>query len=132
MSVCASWLRAFAEVSPKLGGRPSRVRSWVRIIIAPTPQENPETTAWGTLDTYRPRRSRQNASMKTAATRQTLADPPIPCILTAEAMNGTVTLDVPPISTGFRPRKAVMGAVTIDVHSPISGGKPINLAMARP
>ena len=70
--------------------------------------------------------------MKTAAARQTLAAPPIPCARTAAAMNGTVALAVPPIKTGLRPRMAVMGAVNSEVKRPMAGGKPINRAIARP
>ena len=66
------------EVSPGDAGSPSRVRSWRITIIAPTPHEKPETTAWGTFATYRPRRSTQKIIMKTEAARQTLAAPPMP------------------------------------------------------
>ena len=54
------------------------MRSWRITIIAPTPHEKPETTACGTLATYRPSRSTQKIIMKTDAARQTLAAPPIP------------------------------------------------------
>ena len=47
-------------------------------------------------------------------------------------MNGTVALAVPPISTGFRPNAAMMGAVRIDVKTPNTGGRPMSDAMARP
>ena len=87
-------------------------------IIAPTPHEKPETTACGTLATYRPRRSTEKIIRKTDAARQTLAAPATPSRRTAPAMNGTVALAVPPISTGFRPSSAVIGAVRIDVNSP--------------
>jgi len=43
-----------------------------------------------------------------------------------------VTVDVPPISTGFRPSSAVTGAVRIDVIKPIAGGMPISVAIASP
>ena len=52
-------------------------------IIAPTPHEKPETTACGTLATYRPSRSTQKIIMKTDAARQTLAAPPTPSSRTA-------------------------------------------------
>ncbi len=40
-------------------------------------------------------------------------------------MKGTVALAVPPISTGLRPSNAVMGAVTMEVTRPSTGGNPI-------
>ena len=46
--------------------------------MAPTPHEKPETTACGTLATWRPSRSTQKIIMKTDAARQTLAAPPMP------------------------------------------------------
>ena len=59
--------------------------------------------------------------MKIEATMQTFAAPPKPCSWTACAMNGTVALAVPPIRTGFLPRRAVMGELTIDVTKPENG-----------
>ena len=47
-------------------------------------------------------------------------------------MKGTVALAVPPMSTGFLPRAAVIGAVRIDVNSPKAGGRPMSCDMARP
>jgi len=47
-------------------------------------------------------------------------------------MKGTVALAVPPMSTGLRPRSAMMGAVRMEVKTPKTGGKPINDAMASP
>src|SRR5271154_4134081 len=47
-------------------------------------------------------------------------------------MNGTGTDETPPIITGFRPSRAVMGAVRIDVKTPRIGGRPINAAIANP
>ncbi len=38
-------------------------------------------------------------------------------------MKGTVALAVPPMSTGFLPRTAVIGAVRIDVNRPSAGGQ---------
>src|SRR5579864_3543364 len=70
--------------------------------------------------------------MKTAARIDILAPPPTPCERTAAATNGTVTDDAPPISTGFRPSSAVMGAVRIEVNSPSIGGSPISDAIASP
>ena len=70
--------------------------------------------------------------MKTDAARQTLAAPPEPWVATAEAMNGTVALAVPPIKTGLRPRSDVTGAVRMDVKRPSSGGSPISFARANP
>ena len=70
--------------------------------------------------------------MKTEAARQTLAAPPTPCARTAAAMNGTVALAVPPIRTGLRPKSDVIGAVTIEVNRPSSGGRPMSRARARP
>ena len=67
-----------AEASDGAAGKPSKVRSWRITIIAPTPHENPETTACGTFATYRPSRSTQKIIMKTDAARQTLAAPPTP------------------------------------------------------
>jgi len=48
------------------------------IIMPPIPQENPASTAWGTLATLRPRRRTQNTSMMIAAQMQTFAAPAIP------------------------------------------------------
>ncbi len=101
-------------------------------IIAPTPQEKPETTACGTLATYRPSLSRPKAIRITEAASTTLLDPPTPCECTAAARNGTVALAVPPIRTGLRPSSAVIGAVAIDVNRPSAGGRPIRRAIARP
>ena len=70
--------------------------------------------------------------MKTEATIDTFAAPPMPWLFTASAMKGTVALAVPPISTGLRPRIAVIGAVSSDVKSPSTGGSPISDAIARP
>ena len=100
--------------------------------MAPIPQENPVTTACGTRVICRPRRITQNAIMITDATIETLAAPPIPCVRTAIAMNGTVALAVPPIRTGLRPSSAMIGAVRIDVNTPSTGGSPISDAIARP
>lgn len=101
-------------------------------MMAPMPAENPATTVAGTLDAYLPSRSTQNAIMSTEATIDTFAAPPIPCDLTASAMNGTVALAVPPISTGLRPNSAVTGAVQMDVTTPRIGGRPISAAMESP
>ena len=103
-----------------------------RTIMAPMPQENPVTTGCGTFWICRPRRSSENVIMKMEATIQTFAAPPGPCSCTACAMKGTVALAVPPINTGFRPRRAVMGALTMDVTSPKTAGSPIMVAIARP
>ncbi len=73
---------------PEGAGTPNSTWSWETTMIPPMPQENPETTAWGTFDTWRPRRRTQNTIMKMDATIQTLAAPPIPCCLTAEKMKG--------------------------------------------
>jgi hypothetical protein len=100
--------------------------------MAPIPAEKPATTVVGTLDAYLPRRMTQNAIMRTEATIDTFAAPPIPCDFTAAAMKGTVALAVPPISTGFRPRIAVIGAVQMDVTTPSIGGKPISAAKESP
>lgn len=51
--------------------------------MAPIPQENPVTTAWGTFRMYWPSRRKQKQSMNTEATRHTCAAPPIPCTATA-------------------------------------------------
>ncbi len=131
-SARTSWPSGLAEESDGDGGRPNNVRTCSVTIMAPTPHENPETTACGTLTTYRPSRSTQKIIMKTEAARQTLAAPPIPWARTAAAMKGTVALAVPPIKTGLRPRADVMGAVTIDVNRPSSGGRPMRRASARP
>ena len=53
--------------------------------------------------------------MKMAATIETLAAPPMPCSAQAAARNGTVTLAVPPMSTGLRPKTTSTGVVRIDV-----------------
>ena len=55
-----------------------------------------------------------------------------PALRTAMAMKGTVALAVPPISTGLRPSMAVIGALTMDVTRPRTGGNPIREAMAKP
>ena len=70
--------------------------------------------------------------MITDATIETFAAPPTPWLCTASAMNGTVALAVPPISTGLRPSSAIMGAVRMDVKTPNTGGSPISDAIARP
>ncbi len=101
-------------------------------IIPPMPQENPVTTVWGTLEIYRPSRRTQNTIMKTEATMETFAAPLIPCCFTAAAMKKIVTLLVPPMSKGFRPRSTVMGAVITDVSTPSIGGSPMAVAIARP
>ena len=100
--------------------------------MAPMPHENPVTTACGTFNMYCPSCRTQKAIMNTEATRQTCAAPPTPWCATASAMNGTVALAVPPIRTGLRPSSAVMGAVTIEVTIPNTGGSPIMDARARP
>ncbi len=117
---------------PGVFGRPSRSRSWKITIIAPMPHEKPETTACGTLATCRPSLRTQKIIRKIEAARQTFAAPPIPWVSTVPLMNGTVTLDVPPIRTGLRPNTAVIGAVRIDVKRPNSAGRPISRASARP
>ena len=101
-------------------------------MIPPIPAENPATTEAGTLLTKRPSRKTQNAIIKTDATIETLAAPPIPWARTAFAIKGTVALAVPPIRTGFRPNSAVMGAVRIEVTTPKIGGNPIKAAIERP
>ena len=101
-------------------------------MIPPMPAENPATTACGTLLTCRPSRITQNAIISTDATIETLAAPPIPWLRTAAAMNGTVTLPVPPISIGFRPSSAITGAVSTDVRIPKIGGSPISAAIESP
>ena len=78
-------------------------------IMPPIPQENPVTTACGTRAICRPRRITQNPIMITDATIETFAAPPTPWFCTASAMNGTVALAVPPISTGLRPSSAMIG-----------------------
>ena len=70
--------------------------------------------------------------MITDATIETFAAPPTPWPWTASAMNGTVALAVPPISTGLRPSAAITGAVRMDVKTPSTGGSPISEAIARP
>ena len=100
--------------------------------MPPIPQENPVTTACGTRVMCLPRRITQNPIMITDATIETFAAPPTPWFCTASAMNGTVALAVPPISTGLRPSAAMMGAVRIDVNTPNTGGRPISDAIARP
>jgi len=47
-------------------------------------------------------------------------------------MNGTVTADVPPISTGYGRASTQKGAVINDVNTPRIGGNPINDASANP
>src|SRR5437588_12724409 len=84
-------------------------------ISPPIPQENPASTAWGTFETYRPNRSTQKIRRKTDAKTQIFAAPLIPPTRTAPRMNGTVALEVPPIRTGFLPRRAQMGADRSDV-----------------
>jgi hypothetical protein len=108
------------------------VASWESTIMAPMPHEKPVTTGCGTFWIWRPRRMRPKAIMKTDATMHTFAAPPRPCNWTACAMNGTVALAVPPISTGLRPNTAVIGALTMEVTSPRTGGKPIMEARANP
>src|SRR5690349_16594690 len=44
-------------------------------------------------------------------------------------MKGTVALAVPPIRTGLRPSRAVIGAVRIEVTTPRMGGRPISAAL---
>ncbi len=100
--------------------------------MPPMPQEKPETTACGTRVIWRPRRITQKPIMITEATMETFAAPPIPWLRTAAAMNGTVALAVPPISTGLRPSRAMTGAVRIDVKIPRTGGSPISDAKAKP
>ena len=51
---------------------------------------------------------------------------------TAAAINGTVALAVPPISTGLRPISEITGAVRIEVKMPSTGGNPMAVASARP
>ena len=101
-------------------------------MMPPMPAENPATTVGGTIAAYRPRRKTQKTIIRTDATIVTFAAPPIPCDRTACAINGTVALAVPPISTGLRPRIAVMGAVIIEVTTPRTGGNPIKVAMDKP
>ena len=101
-------------------------------IMAPIPHENPVTTACGTREMCLPSRITQNPIMITLATSETFAAPPTPWPRTAIAMNGTVALAVPPISTGFLPKAAMMGAVRIDVNTPSTGGRPISDAIANP
>jgi hypothetical protein len=47
-------------------------------------------------------------------------------------MKGTVALAVPPISTGLRPIRLMMGAVRIEVKIPSTGGRPMAEARAKP
>ena len=54
---------------------------------------------------------------------ETLAAPLMPCCRTAAAMKKMVTLLVPPMSRGLRPRVTVMGAVMTEVRTPSMGGK---------
>src|SRR5271169_2295647 len=63
---------------------------------------------------------------------QSFAEALIPPALTAPRMKGTVALEVPPISTGFRPSSAQMGAARREVYRPRIGGRPIREAMASP
>src|SRR4051812_27891190 len=70
--------------------------------------------------------------MNTDAAMQTFAAPPTPWRSTALAIKGTVALAVPPMRTGFRPKRAVMGAVVTEVTRPRTGGRPIKLAIANP
>ena len=108
------------------------ISSCDEIIMAPMPQEKPVTTACGTRVIWRPSRNTQKPIMITEATIETFAAPPMPWVRTASAMKGTVALAVPPMRTGLRPRRAITGAVTIDVKTPSTGGSPINDAMASP
>ena len=101
-------------------------------IMAPMPQENPETTACGTLCAYLPRCRAQKTSMKMLAAMEILAAPPMPCCRTAMATKGTVALAVPPMRRGLRPRSAVTGPVRIEVKIPRTGGNPIRDAIANP
>ena len=91
------------------------VRNCEMIIMPPIPQENPATTECGTLATWRPRRRTQKAIMMMEAEMQTFAAPEIPWARTAAAMKGTVTLEVPPMSTGLRPNNTQKGAEMIEV-----------------
>ena len=70
--------------------------------------------------------------MMMAAEMQTFAAPAMPCCATAAAMKGTVTLDIPPIRTGLRPKSTQIGDAITDVTTPRSTGSPINDASARP
>lgn len=47
-------------------------------MMAPTPAENPATTEEGTFDAYLPSLMTQNAIIRTEATMDTFAAPPIP------------------------------------------------------
>jgi hypothetical protein len=114
------------------GATPVIVLNCEITIMAPMPHEKPATTACGTFERCRPNRSTQNIIMNTEATIVTFAAPPMPCSLTASAMNGTVALAVPPMRTGFLPSRAVAGAVTIEVNKPSTGGNPISEAIAKP
>src|ERR1035437_10164587 len=70
--------------------------------------------------------------MNTDATIDTFAAPLMPCCFTAAAMKKIVTLLVPPMSRGLRPRMTVTGAVITDVRTPSMGGSPMAVAIARP
>jgi hypothetical protein len=70
--------------------------------------------------------------MMMPAEAQTFAPPEMPCDLTAAAMKGIVTLEVPPMRTALRPSRAQIGAVMMEVYAPSTGGKPISKASARP
>ena len=111
---------------------PNMMSSCETNIMPPMPQENPVTTACGTLAICRPRRTRPKPIRITDATMESRAAPPIPWLRTAKAMNGTVALAVPPISTWVRPIKEITGAVRMEVKIPSTGGNPMADARASP
>ena len=121
-----------SEFSPPGALTPKMTFSCEITMMPPIPAEKPATTDGWTHETYLPSRNTQNAIISTEATMVTFAAPPIPCDLTAFAMNGTVALAVPPIRTGFLPSIAVIGAVKIEVATPRIGGNPIRVAIESP
>ena len=74
----------------------------------------------------------QKHIMKTDATMETFAAPAMPCVLTASAINGTVALAVPPISSELRPSRTTNGVERMDVKTPRMGGRPIKAAIESP